>query len=951
MSNSIIPLVQFTGGEWSPAMDNRLDSENYRNACRKAQNVILTKQGGAQRRPGSQWIGQGKINAAGTPSVSSFRKFQLAPGVSFQLEFCDKGIRFCASGAQITVNPTSLPNWTSGNSYSAGAFVQVSGSPYYLYNGPLNNSTTTPASDAAHWVPQAVYEVPAPYSGTNFTAPNYWAADVCNVQIQVINDVAYIVHPNFPVWKLTRYTNVYTGVPNTGWVMQQVQFLLPPMLDENATDQTLAASGTSGSVTLTATANAAWSGGVVYVPGNTVSSGGIQYNCLQTHTSGTFANDVASGYWATITNFVAGHVGSQWQLAYNRPSSYIEFDATGTSASYTFSGGSWYGSGATFNGTAGQLFLVGTWEVQTYGVWQSDITIQVSYDNAVTWQTITTLSSRGDANYSISGQELNGGVYRFTLANNVAWASSTPPRIVLTAENQFVYGLVNITAVANAYSATATVVGAQLYSTSGTVFWSEGAWSAVRGYPQAVTVFQERVWYGYSSFQPQNVWASQTNDIENFALYDQSQATYGLAFTLNAPGRGPIQWLAAQTDLFVGMASAEWIISSGGTTSAITPTAIQALEHTVNGSAPNLPALIIGQACMYVQRRARTFQQMMFSVFTNKYMSQDMQTTSQHLTNAGIVQFDYQQQWQNQPILWAVCGDGTLISMTYAMEQKVFAWAGHSTGQDAGDKVISVQVIYGANGADDEVWLTVLRDIGTNNGKGCQLERLWPVDWQTYNTGAPQLNQMCYADCANFLTFPAAYPVGTQLAVSSACLVGRPCVASIVPASGAGAWAIRGLVPFISSTSPLTGLPVVVIPNYAPAIGDVVCIGLPINWQVQPMRIDIDPAAGPTLTQYKSVEAVYIRTLNSIGGQWSSYVPSVTGGPTLQVNDIQVYPITTANNAPPPFTPNTPEDREIKLGGFMGYSLDPQFSIQGYDPLPMYILGLGVQYQIDQDRE
>jgi len=944
---SLSPIVQFTGGEWAPSMDTRYDLEGYRNACRKLQNVIPTKQGGAQRRPGTQWIAQGKINSAGTASISSFRKFQVAPGVTFQLEFCDQGIRFCANGVQITVNPTSMPNWTNGNSYAAGAFVNVGGIPYYLYNGPLNNSIVSPGSDPTHWVLQAVYEVPAPYSGTNFTAPNYWTADVANVQLQVLNDVAYIVHPNFPVYKLTRYTNVYTGVPNTGWVMQQVQFLLPPMLDENATDETLTASAVSGSVTLTAAANSAWAGTTVYVPGNTVSSGGVVYNCLQTHTSGTFANDVASGYWATVTNFVAGHVGSYWQLAYNRPTSFIEFDATGSSASYTFSGGSWYSSGATFNGTAGQFFLVGTWEVQTYGVWQSDITIQVSYDNAVTWQTITILSSRGDANYSISGQELNGGVYRFTLGNNVAWASSTPPRIVLTAENQFIYGLVKITAVANAYSATATVIGAQLYNTASTIFWSEGAWSAVRGYPQAVTVFQERVWYGYSAYQPQNVWASQTNDIENFALYDQSQSTYGLAFTLNAPGRGPIQWLAAQTDLFVGMASAEWIISSGSATSAITPTAIQALEHTVNGSAPNLPALIIGQACMYVQRRARTFQQMMFSVFTNKYMSQDMQTTSQHLTNAGIVQFDYQQEWQNQPIIWAVCGDGTLISMTYAMEQKVFAWAGHSTGTDAGDKVISVQVIYGVNGADDEVWVTVLRDIGTNNGKGCQLERLWPVDWQTYNSGAPQLNQMCYADCATFFTYGAPPFANTNSIYGlPLCLVGRTLVASIVPASGSGAWAIRSLTCTLQSSGPFLGWAYVTIPNYQPAQGDVVCVGLPINWQIEPMRLDLDPRMGPTSGLTKSIESLYLRTLNSIGGQWSCYGAPPVAGQLTQVKDIEAYPITANTNTPPALQPNVPLDVDIEVGGLFGYSLDPAFAIQGYDPLPFYLLGITVKSNV-----
>ena len=935
---SLYPLVQFSGGEWAPAMDNRYDLEGYRNGARKMRNCIPTKQGGAQRRPGSQWVASGKLNSAGLPAVSSFRKFQYAPGITFQLEFCDMGIRFCSGGynaAQVAINPTSMPNWTSGNSYAAGAFVQVSGFSYYLYNGPLNNSTTFPGSDTAHWVLQEVYEVPSPYSGTNFTAPNYWQADVCNVQVQVINDVVYIVHPNFPVYKLTRYTNVYTGVPNTGWVMQPVQFLAPPMLDENATDEKLTASGTTGSVTLTAAANAAWGTNTVYVPGNTVSSGGLVYDCVQTHKSGTFANDVASGYWVVVTNFVAGHVGSYWQLAYNRPTSFIEFDATGTSSSYNFSGGSWYG--------ATSLFLVGTWEVQTYGVWQADVTIQVSYDNGTSFQNITTLTSRGDANYSISGQELQGGIYKFTIANPVAWASSTPPRIVLTAENQFVYGLVQITAVANAYSATATVVGAALYATTATVFWSEGAWSAVRGYPQAVTVFQERMWYGYSAYQPQSVWASQTDDIENFALYDQSQATYALSFTLNAPGRGPIQWLAAQTDLFVGLSSAEWIISSGATTTAISSTQIQALEHTVNGSAPNLPGLIIGQAAMYVQRKARSFQQMMFSVFTNKYMSQDMQVTSQHLTNAGIVQFDYQQQWQEQSIIWAVCGDGTLISMTYAMEQKVFGWASHNTGTDVPDKIISVSVIYGAAGADDEVWITVLR----SNGIGCQLERLWPIDWQTYNVGQPQLNQMCYADCATFLTYGAPpFPNTNSIYGLPLCLVGRTLVASIVPASGSGAWAIPSLTCTLQSSGPFVGLAYVTIPNYQPAQGDVVCVGLPINWQIEPMRLDIDPARGPTPGITKTVHTLYLRTLNSIGGQWSCYGAPPVAGTLSNVYDIQAYPITENSNTPPPFTPNIPLDKELEVAGVFQAALDPAFAIQGSAPLPFYLLGIAVKYNV-----
>ena len=332
-------------------------------------------------------------------------------------------------------------------------------------------------------------------------------------------------------------------------------------------------------------------------------------------------------------------------------------------------------------------------------------------------------------------------------------------------------------------------------------------------------------------------------------------------------------------------------------------------------------------------------------MFTNKYQSNELNTTAEHLTNAGIVQFDYQQQWQNQSLIWAVCGDGTLISMTYAMEQKVFAWSGHSTGLDLGDKVISCSVVYGADGQDDECWVTVLRGIGTNNGLGCQLERLYPVDWQTANVGQPQLSDMCYADCASFFTYPVNFNSNSLYGLPL-CLVGRTVVASIVPASGSGAWSVRNLLVATSVTPPTTGLAYVTIPNYVPVAGDTVCVGLPINWQIMPMRLDVDPRAGPTPGQTKSIRTLFLRTLNSIGGQWATTGAPPVLGTLSVVNDIQAYPITTSGNAPPPFVANWPQDVPIDVGGLFGFSLDPEFAIQGFDPLPFTLLGIGIKYQV-----
>lgn len=899
MGHTLLPLQNFVGGELSPLLDARIDMPAYRKGCRQLRNLIALKTGGATRRPGTQFIAMGKGDPAGTttvPALSRFVKFQFAPGTTFQLEFCHHGIRFCSNGAQVMVG--TPPAWVSGTSYAAGSFVLATGQNWYT-PAVILNSTVTPAPGVATWVQQDVYEVPAPYSALNYTWPNYWDADVFVAQVCQINDVVYIVHPNFPVYKLTSFSN-------TNWVMQAVGFLTPAMMDQNATDTTLAASATTGTgVTLTATAPA-WGAANYYQPGNSVLQTGVIYKCLVPHVSGTFLTDLANGDWQATPIFQAGHVGSFWQVAHNPPAASQLINRQIDS-----------------NVTSSVISIIGTWNLLTYGTWTATLAVQASYDNGATWQTVTTLTSTDDANFSIQGQSIVPALYRIVISGWSASTSTTPPRVTLTPDNQFVYGLVQITAVADAYHATCTVV-TPLYATTATVFWSEGAWSAVRGYPRAVAVFQERVWYAGTTAQPQRIWGTQTNDIENFALLDQSQATYGLMFDLNAPGRGPIEWLCAQTDLIAGLAGAEWIISSGQPNTAITSTEIVAVEHSANGSVTGVPGQIIGNAAFYVQRRGAAFMQMLFSVFTSKYMSQDMQVLSQHLTNGGIQQFDFQQQFENQSILWAITGDGLLIGMTYDMQQEVFAWHSHNTGS-GNDRFISVSVIYGAEGQDDEVWLTAIR----RNQTQCTLERIYPVNWQTslYNTGLPEVNKPWYADCAIAVTSPGSNAI--PLPSSTNLFANRTLCASLN-----GAIAFNNLI-----ATPLGGgLYEVILPNYSPLPGDIVVVGIPIDWALQPMRIDIVGNGAPVPAITKAIFQCWLRTINSLGGKWKTEAG--------EERDIPTYPITQNSGEAPSFPINTPVDVELPVGADSQYAEDPQITIYGNDPLPMTILGLTLKVDV-----
>jgi hypothetical protein len=64
---------------------------------------------------------------------------------------------------------------------------------------------------------------------TNFNATLH---NVFDLQYTQINDILYLVHPDYPVYRLSR-------VADTNWVYTKVNFKFPPVIDDNTTDTTV----------------------------------------------------------------------------------------------------------------------------------------------------------------------------------------------------------------------------------------------------------------------------------------------------------------------------------------------------------------------------------------------------------------------------------------------------------------------------------------------------------------------------------------------------------------------------------------------------------------------------------------------------------------------------------------------------------------------------------------
>ena len=85
----------------------------------------------------------------------------------------------------------------------------------------------------------------------------------------------------------------------------------------------------------------------------------------------------------------------------------------------------------------------------------------------------------------------------------------------LTVDKSTQDSIFRITATASETSATATAIIAAPDNVAAKR-WAEGSWSAVRGYPAAITFFEERAVYGFTTSDGRHIWLGETGDFEDY---------------------------------------------------------------------------------------------------------------------------------------------------------------------------------------------------------------------------------------------------------------------------------------------------------------------------------------------------------------------------------------------------------------------------------------------------
>lgn len=277
-----------------------------------------------------------------------------------------------------------------------------------------------------------------------------------------------------------------------------------------------------------------------------------------------------------------------------------------------------------------------------------------------------------------------------------------------------VQGYVQITAITNPSTATATVIKT-LASTAATTSWAQGAWSDVLGWPARITFHQQRLFMARTAYQPVNVWGSMSFTYENFAV-NNGEDDDAINIQLVSNESNDIKWLVSGDGLIAGTYGGEFIVDSGDG-SPLTPGNTNVKKQTSEGAEAIQPKRI-GNYFYFVQRFAKKVRELFFIWNVNSYKSVDKTILSPHISgNGGFKSLAYQQ--DPDTILWACCSDGTLATITREVDQEVQGWARQTTD----GYYESIASIPSLDGPYDEVWVVVRRNINGTDRRYVEMFR------------------------------------------------------------------------------------------------------------------------------------------------------------------------------------------------------------------------------------
>ena len=222
------PLLSFNNGEVSPYLRHRTDFEKTGSSAETVENFVCTPYGAITKRPGIMFL----ANTPAAPANSRLFPFISTDGDRYLLLFTEDLLTILRA---------------DGTTADTIAFL----------------TSTSPAA-------------------TDGTA-GFYSAPLREIQIEAINDVLFITHPDTHPLRISR-------ISDTEWTKEFIPFTKPPVLDQN-TDESLILSVFSNPIA------ADWVTATDYDVGNVVLQDGAEWQCTLDHTSDSTTQPGIGASW------------------------------------------------------------------------------------------------------------------------------------------------------------------------------------------------------------------------------------------------------------------------------------------------------------------------------------------------------------------------------------------------------------------------------------------------------------------------------------------------------------------------------------------------------------------------------------------------------------------------------------------------------------------------------
>lgn len=237
-------------------------------------------------------------------------------------------------------------------------------------------------------------------------------------------------------------------------------------------------------------------------------------------------------------------------------------------------------------------------------------------------------------------------------------------------------------------------------------------------YPRCATFIEQRLAFASTKNDPQAVWLSQSANYENFGYSSPSKASDAVTFRIRARQVNEIRSMLALRGLMLLTSGAEWIVSGGSQSDAISPSSIKIDNQGYRGAARVQP-IVVGNTVLFAQERGGVIRDFSYVYAEDSFVGKDLTILARHLfENRRVKAWAYAQ--APYSIAWVVLDNGALVSLTYLKEHDVWAWTRHESGADNDAVFEDVTVI--AEGNEDVPYFLVKRTIGGQSRR--YIERL-----------------------------------------------------------------------------------------------------------------------------------------------------------------------------------------------------------------------------------